>query len=86
MPTGSATARGLQCKAYLSETERPCELEQRQHCWARHVPADRRRQSTSSGVAILVDTRTVEVESVSFKQGDDRRNGHSHEVLRMVKD
>ena len=25
--TGSATARGLQCKAYLSETERPCELD-----------------------------------------------------------
>ena len=25
--TGSATARGLQCKVYLSETERPCELE-----------------------------------------------------------
>ena len=25
--TGSATARGLQCKVYLSETERPCELD-----------------------------------------------------------
>ena len=25
--TGSATARGLQCKAYLTETERPCELD-----------------------------------------------------------
>ena len=25
--TGSATARGLQCKVYLSDTERPCELD-----------------------------------------------------------
>ena len=25
--TGSATARGLQCKVHLSETERPCELD-----------------------------------------------------------
>ena len=25
--TGSATGRGLQCKAYLTETERPCELD-----------------------------------------------------------
>ena len=25
--TGSATARGLQCKVYLSETERPCKLD-----------------------------------------------------------
>ena len=25
--TGSATERGLQCKVYLSETERPCELD-----------------------------------------------------------
>ena len=88
--TGSATARGLQCKVYLSETERPCELDvsQRQHSWARLVPTDRRRQSTPSGVAILVDSETAEVESVSFEQRDDRRDdsGHSHEVLRVAKD
>ena len=56
--TGSATARGLQCKVYLSETERPCEL-------------DRRRQSTPSGIAFLVDPGTTEVEIVSSEQRDD---------------
>ena len=58
--TGSGTARGLQCKVYLSETERPCEVDvvQRQHSWAPHVPTDGRRQSTPSGIAFLVDSGT----------------------------
>ena len=84
--TGSATTRGLQCTVYLSEMERPCELDVYSDSTAGrgHVPTDGRRQSTPSGIVFLVDSGTAEVESVSSEQRDD--SGHSHEVLRVAKD
>ena len=43
----------------------------RQLGWAWYVPTDGRRQGASFGVAILVDTRTTKVESISSEQRDD---------------
>ena len=71
----------------MSETERPCELDVYSDSTAgRHVPTDRRRQSTPSGITLLVDSGTAEVEIVSSEQRDDWRDdsGHSHEVLRTL--
>ena len=77
--TGSATARRLQCKAYLSETERPCELD---------VYTD---STAGRGMCQRVGVgkvRHLELRFLWIEQGGDRRDGsgYSYEVLRMAED
>ena len=42
--TGGATARGLQCNVYLSETDRPCELASLLTVWPHCIPPLRKKR------------------------------------------